>query len=89
MTPRAANQWRAFAIVVRVIGFLGCVAIFTSSMFLIAYFSDKRPERLGRRTAFSGLAFWFIPSFGLILLGEAIKAYNLNDYSGYRGRLRL
>ena len=30
------------------------------------------------------LSFWFIPSFGLIALGEATKAYKLNDYSGYR-----
>jgi hypothetical protein len=29
-------------------------------------------------------SFWFVPSFGLIFLGEAIKAYKLNDYSGYR-----
>ena len=28
--------------------------------------------------------FWFVPSFCLICLGEAIKIYKLNDYSGYR-----
>ena len=29
------------------------------------------------------LYFLFFPSFGLVLLGPAIKAYKLNDYSGY------
>ena len=29
-------------------------------------------------------SFWFVPFFGLLCLGEAIKAYKLNDYSGYR-----
>ena len=43
----------------------------------------------GDEDRLQGLAFWFIPSLGLICLGEAIKAYKLNDYSGYRGRLRL
>jgi len=31
----------------------------------------------------------FLPSFGLIALGEMIKVYKLDDYSGLRARLKL
>jgi hypothetical protein len=31
----------------------------------------------------------FFPSFGLIALGEMIKIYRLDDYSGVRSRLKL
>jgi hypothetical protein len=31
----------------------------------------------------------FLPSFGLIALGEMIKIYKLDDYSGLRTRLKL
>ena len=30
------------------------------------------------------LSWWTVPSMSLIFLGEATKAYKLNDYSGYR-----
>jgi hypothetical protein len=110
MTPQAAKRWRAFASMLRAIGSLGCVGIFASSMFLIAYYSDKRthapqPEsgwtvplfmdspnvlRNGSGGGPPSAAGTLVhPSFGLIALGEAIKAYKLNDYSGYSGRLRL
>jgi hypothetical protein len=110
MTQQAAKRWRAFASILRAIGSLGYVGIFASSMFLIAYYSDKRthapqpepgwtvplswthPTSYGtarEEDRLQRLALWFIPSFGLIALGEAIKAYKLNDYSGYSGRLRL
>ena len=32
--------------------------------------------------------FWFFPSFGLIVLSEALKAYVLDDYSGFAPRKR-
>ena len=49
----------------------------------VSYGSEQDEKRL---QWFFGL---FFPSFGLIALGEMIKIYKLDDYSGLRSRLKL
>jgi hypothetical protein len=41
---QTAKKWRALSRALRVIGAVGCIATFGCQMFLIGYYTDKRPH---------------------------------------------
>ena len=103
MEAHTAHRWGLLSKVLKTIGGVSCVLIFTCLLGVIVVYSSSRPHTPQPERGWTvgltwthptsygtaqeerlllWLHWWFFPAFGLIALGEAIKIYKLDDYSG-------